>query len=99
MTKPKTKSEVEYLRGIVRELRSENKHLKKMVSRGNKELSRLETQVTESEDEDDQDTSITVHDPKTACPVCGKGEMIKTDIGVKWLFTYSDCKHRRTEKK
>lgn len=75
-TKQKNGSELEYFRGIVKELESENRSLKK-------ELRRYEKYQSKSQDEEvmtESDDTMTDKEFKLKkdCDSCGKGKVIQT---------------------
>lgn len=89
MGKQKEKSEVEYLRGLVRQLRSENKKLKN-------ELKRLKKKETETDElrEELKDYHYEEKMHEDTCPDCQKGRLTSTHLGVKILYICSVCGHR-----
>lgn len=94
MAKSRTKDEVEELRGRVRELQKENKELKKVVGRLQKNDHRvreLEDLFKESEFKENSETQI------SSCS-CG-GKLEKVDLGVRTLVKCVECGKRETKKK
>lgn len=95
----KDKSEKEHTLGILRQLKAENKHLRKQLARADKGLRK----VVEATGIDEPDYSAVLPEevPESSkCLKCGKLTMT-IDMGVKSVITCmnSDCKHRRTLKK
>lgn len=95
MAKPKDRNEVEYLRGLVRELKSENRHLKKQLGNVKKRAGLFDDNLPE--DKEDIEPVITIKNINT-CPDCG-GELEIIDIAVKNLIICTGCGARRTEAK
>lgn len=96
MVKPKDSSEVEYLRGINRQLTRQIKNLKKQVGRGTKEIKRLaEGLEPDLEDEIEQPVLHTVENPDT-CPQCTK-EIVIIDLGKRLLHNCKACGYRKVK--
>lgn len=97
MTKKKTHDEVEHLRGLLRGAKSEIKHLKKKVSRGNKKVRGYEQLVDTSQDEESEEITekaFAVIEDKAKCSEC-QGEVDTIDLVVRWLFI-CERGHRKT---
>lgn len=75
-TKQKNGSELEYFRGIVKELQSENRSLKKELRRYEKYQSR--SQDEEIKNDSDDTMTDTEFKLKKDCDSCGKGKVIET---------------------
>lgn len=99
MTKSKDKNEVEYLRGLVKQLKSENRNLKKQVGRSEKRKA-----IVDQMEQDAQEHLMEIETErveikeKDSCPDCGKS-VDKTDLGVRWLIMCDHCGFRRSIKK
>jgi hypothetical protein len=87
--KKKDKSETEYLRGQIRQLKAQVKNLRK-------ELSRFE----KIEPEEEELEIVNELEPKAIkCPLC-PGNVIKTNIqGIRMIETCSECDYRKVWKK
>lgn len=97
MTKKRDRSETEYLRGLVRSLKSQVRHLK----RHNKELGAQAQRYEDHEEdmrEEGEQPAVELAPAATECS-CGKGDLIHTDLGVKTLITCSACTFRKVKKK
>jgi hypothetical protein len=98
MAKSKDRSEVEYLRGLVKDLKSQVRNLKKEVSRSSKRQHReqdleeivKEIQFTETQ-EAEQAKGVT-------CPNKCKAPMEAADLGIRTIHTCTSCGHRITVK-
>ena len=84
----------------MRELKSENRHLKKRLGINDKKIKRYE----EEEDEEATTTQFEERSEEVAseeeprCPKC-KGQIISTDLGSRLLLICQDCGSRKTIKK
>jgi len=91
----KDKNEEEHLRGLLRQLKAENRHLKK-------QLGRLEKQakITESfqtwPDEEDYAPPAPEEAPIHKCPKCGKQANL-IDLGKKKVLNCTHCGKRSTK--
>lgn len=98
MAKKRDRSETEYLRGLVRSLKSQVRHLK----RHNKELGVQARRFEEHEDdmleEGAQPSESPYQLPANTCE-CSKGQLVKTDLGVRIITTCTTCSFRKIEKK
>ena len=94
MTKPKERSELEYLRAENRKLKSENRHLKKLLGRTNKKVKAYEENIDLSEPEIVNTIQLICNCPNDGCG----GSLDSTDLGMKTLITCSDCSYRKTIK-
>jgi chromosome segregation ATPase len=93
MARSRDKNNDETLRGLLRQAKSENKHLRRQVARLEKQLARLPI------DEPEEESTVTefhIIDPEDSCPKCGK-EMKRLDLGIKVILSCS-CGHRLTLK-
>jgi predicted nuclease with TOPRIM domain len=98
MTRSKDRSEVEYLRGRVKELQSENRNLKKQLSRKEKrehQYEDLEEKLKEVELE--EETEVFQEAARIKCPKC-KGEIGQVAIGTRLLLKCESCGHRESKK-
>lgn len=94
MAKSKTKSEVEHLRGLVKELKKEIGRKEKRERRY-EDLESKEAEALEREaDEKYKESSVPIKD---RCPNCA-GELQSVEIGVVKLITCDDCKYRLTKR-
>ena len=92
-TKSKTHSEVEHLRGLVRELKSVNRNLKKRIKElerreyffDNKDLYKTDNNGNEENDE--------------ICKQCGKGVITTTDLLFFTIESCSICEYKEKKKK
>jgi hypothetical protein len=97
MSKPKERSEVEFLRSENRRLKSENRHLKKLLGKSDKKVKAYEDHVDMSEEAE------TVEPLETRGMICPapncQGTLTRVDLGARLLITCSDCSIRKTIKK
>lgn len=94
MAKPKDRSEVEFLRGEVKKLRSALKHYKKELSRANKrsrDYQELEELVQDQELEIEEQTKLV---PSGGCSKCQSDKVTLADLGAKVYRFCSNCGHR-----
>lgn len=93
-TYPKENNEIERLEQMIRELKSENRHLHKELKKSNKKYKPEYVLM----DEDSLSSSpLTPVKPK--CTHCSRGEITQTDLGVRILEHCTVCDKRRTLKK
>lgn len=100
MAKSKDHSEVEYLRSQIRNLKKENKHLKKEISRQNKKAhlyQDLEEKVASEMIEEEQEEELQIINTKDKCPKCSS-ELEVTDMGIRSLYM-CECGYRKSKKK
>lgn len=92
MVKKRERNEVEYLRGLVRELKAENRNLKKRLGVTSKRARRYETRISEDEDEqlERSEQPVKVVD---SCPDCS-GELKLVDLGVRQFNSCINCGYR-----
>jgi CRISPR/Cas system CSM-associated protein Csm4 (group 5 of RAMP superfamily) len=100
LSKSKERSEVEFLRGIIRQQKSQLKHLQKQLARAEKNTRKNEALYSELTDKDNPVNYATpevVKETKPKCVKCGSTIFI-IDMGFKLLYSCSksDCKHRQT---
>ena len=88
--------EIEKLRGLLRQQRSEIKHLKRQLAHGNKQVTKVSNLIEEfkgGEDLDnDNDSQV---EPAKKCPKCNNP--LKTfDLGIRLLYTCNNgsCNNR-----
>lgn len=84
------KNEDEHNRGILRQLRSENKQLKRTVARLQKQLLKLPIETIEAEEAPIDTRTVNNH---PTCPKCTKDLQI-IDLGVKTVLSCSSCSYR-----
>lgn len=97
MSKKRDRSEVEHLRGVVKNQRSLIKHLKKEVGRSQKREHRvedLEEILAEEMLEEQHQEKEYVKDDK--CPQC-KTKVELVDLGPKKLIICQSCGYRKTK--
>lgn len=101
MAKNKDRSEVEHLKGIIRQQKSIIKNLRKSVSRKNKKernVEELEQALAEEYlKEEAEEIQIPIKQ-KDRCSKC-QGETEEVDLVVKWLVICQSCDFRFTRKK
>lgn len=96
--KDKERSEVEYLKGLVRKQKSIIKELQKEIGRASKKshlYDDIEEKIKDLEIEEEIKSSV----PQFDCPQCKKGNLDYSDLGVRLLITCSNCKYRESKKK
>lgn len=93
----KDRNEVEHLRGIIRELKSENRNLRKQIGRSNKKVLQLEEHASDLEDLEPphQEEEVVA---KVSCPKC-RGNLKTVDLGTRTLVNCEDCKYRKSSPK
>lgn len=100
MSKPrrKNKNELEYFRGLVRELEKENRALKKRL----KQLEQKEHIFDDAQDDLSQDNEISGDSEDThptfkkiPCDSCGKGFLLEYEIMGKVIGTCNICNERK----
>ncbi len=98
--KSRDKSEGENLRGIIRQLQSENRQLRKQVARSSKEVQRAVETVNSFVDDVIPEPVDMPSDLISKCIKCGR-KAKGLELGPKILYTCtnSNCLHRRTVKK
>ncbi len=89
-SKQKTHSEVEYLRGLVRELKSENRHIKKKLKHAERKEHNYDGIITQAFENGDIEIKIT---NKPMCPNCGKFELEEIDLKHLIIKRCLLCKH------
>jgi flagellar biosynthesis/type III secretory pathway chaperone len=92
----KGSSEVEELRGILREKEKLIKQLLKRLGQSRKQAERLESLVPEESFIDDFRPIVEVVN-KDLCPNCGK-DIKPIDLGNRKLLNCNNCGYRKTEK-
>lgn len=96
MTKTKEKSELEYLRGLVKSMRSQVKHLKKELSRKQKrEYLHEDLEEKEAELLLEEEIREREHAIENKCPDCGKGKLEFTDLNIRTLITCPSCGYKK----
>jgi len=99
MSRSKTKSEYENLKGIIRRLKSENRHLRKEIGRSNKKVSQVEGIMNDQEEEAlEQLVEIDQEKKEELCPKCNKHKLDVIEIGTRLLLS-CECGYRRSKKK
>jgi hypothetical protein len=95
--RPKTRSELEHLRGVIRSLEAENRQLRKQLARSDKELQKAVDMASTVLDD------ITYHDMQYSsepkCPKCAN-KLKHVDLGTRTLVLCSntECTYRKTNK-
>lgn len=97
MAKNKERSELEYLRALNRELKSEIRHLKKKAGRSNKKVKQYEATVELQADPEPEITEEHFQILKPRCPEC-QGELDIVDLVIKEL-AQCECGYRKTTNK
>lgn len=99
-TKVKDKNEYEHLRGLVRQLQSENKQLRKQLARSNKEVQRAVETVISFVDDTPITEELVINENIIKCLKCGR-KIKGLELGPKILYNCinENCKFRRTVKK
>lgn len=97
MAKSKDRSETEYLRGIIKNLKSENRNLKKQLSRSNKRAHQYEDFETKLQDTEVEEVFESVIPPEKTCPKC-KSKLKESPLGIKVLITCTSCNFKETRK-
>lgn len=94
----KDKNELEHLRGVVRNLKSENRHLKKELARTSKQKRRAEA-IADIGQVEVEDTELEVTQPKSKCVKC-HGSVQIIELGPRTIHAClnPDCRHRKTIK-
>jgi len=91
------KNEEEHLRGILRNLRSENKHLKKQLARLQKQMGRAEIELSHYDESIEIVPQATVELDTTKCPKCHKS-VNPIDMGKRKVINCTHCGYRGTYK-
>lgn len=95
MSKSKSKSEVEHLRGLVREMKSQLRNVKKRNKRSEKRIKGYQQLVDASQEEVNEEIFV---EKKTRCPECNAYVDI-IDLQIKDLWMCDACGARGTFKK
>lgn len=80
----------EYYKGIIRQLKSEVRNLRKR-------LSKLENRSPQEDEQ--QDLMQEMLDAEVMCQHCGKGVIEEIDLGVRLIHQCGICGHRKISKK
>lgn len=96
--KQKERSEVEQLRAVIRNLKSELKNLRKTLARANKETRKYADIVTEAEEPEfeEVETDIAVRAESHSCPKCKSKVDKPDDLGNRELYTCGSCGFRKS---
>ena len=90
MARTRTKNDLEYFKGRVRELEKENKHLKRSVSRNDKRNQQMEnTSVEEVEEVEEIEKATQVVLPK--CKDCYSTSFREVNLGIRILNICNKC--------
>ena len=87
MARTRTKNDLEYFKGRVRELEKENKHLKRSVSRNDKRNQQMENTSVEEVEEVKEATQVVL--PK--CKACDSTSFREVDLGIRILNICNNC--------
>jgi hypothetical protein len=94
--KKRERSELEYYKGLVRELKAELRHLRKELGRSGKKLQHLEANAADPDP--DPIENLPTKPSKERCVGCS-GEVEIVDLGVKLMKICKECRSRETIKK
>lgn len=101
MTKSKSKSEVEELRGLLRNAKKQIKNLQKQLARANKHVTRFDSLLLDIDDDaispDLQDYRSPKEEAKDSCSKC-KQELEILVLGSRTLFICPGCGHTGSRK-
>lgn len=97
MARNKDKNEVEHLKGIIRTLKSENRHLKKKLNSYGKKIRGYDQLVSDAEDDDEPPPLLKTI--KAACPECNSEALDNVELGVRSMVVCRDCGYRKTTKR
>lgn len=92
MAKSKDKSEVEYLKGLNRQLKKQLKKVNRQASRAEKQALRQLEDAEEVEEVEEEEAS----DGK--CSKC-KARLVPIDMGIRIVYNCQKCGHREAKKK
>lgn len=93
MAKKQSSSEVEYLRSLVRELKSEVRHLKKIVGADKKKIKGYDQFVSDELEVTEEVFNL----PKPRCPDCNEIlDVIKLSIKEIHICLSDSCNYRKT---
>lgn len=96
MAKNKDRTEIEYLRGIIKKLEAENRRLKKVSGANTKKLANLDDIEDDVEEEQKQEVKIKNLFQEQQCPECNRTlEVI--ELGARKMHTCA-CGYRKTVK-
>lgn len=84
----KNKSEIEYFRGLIKKLKSENRHLKKRIKELNKREHFYEEIIDDVLDEEDGQLNC------EACPSCETGVLVEVDLHRVKIKKCNQCDYR-----
>lgn len=96
MAVPKEKNSTEYFRGIIRNLKSENRFLKKEVARLNKRQYLFDRPESEPDLEPEADYKITPDNKR--CPKCNSDQFEYIDLGIRSIERCFDCSYKTVQK-
>jgi formamidopyrimidine-DNA glycosylase len=99
VAKSRERSEVESLRGLIRQLKSENRHLKKELARAEKNTKKqisMYAELTDATDASYATPELAVDDDTPSCIKCGSS-IKETDLGTRILYVCqkATCNHRQ----
>lgn len=100
MARPKERSEVEYLRSLIKGLKAENRYLKKEVAR----LDKRQHQYEDLEEkikivhEHEEEQHYNIRSKRNNCPNCLDGLLENIDLGVRTMIRCSSCNYRQVTK-
>ena len=94
MAKSKTHKDDEELKGKMRDLEKQNKALRKRLRQLEKNK-----HIWEENNLDETDPSFVIKPIETAvCPQCSKS-LLSFDLGIKILWSCTNCSYRKTQSK
>lgn len=99
MAKSRERSEVESLRGLIRQLKSENRHLKKELARAEKNTKKqisMYAELTDATEASYATPELAATEDAYSCAKCGS-KVKETDLGSRILYVCqkSTCSHRQ----
>jgi hypothetical protein len=87
MTKRKNRSNTEYLKGIIRQLKKQNNQLKKELNKA------LNAGIY---DQPQEEPTVPKGKRKPRCPQCKEGILKDIDLGARTLVVCPECSYRKT---
>jgi ribosomal protein L37AE/L43A len=90
MAKKKSRSEVEYLRGLIRQQLKEIKKLKKQNNRNTKRKVAIDSWEVPEQEEQPKVLA------KNKCPKCNSEDVKTLNLGIKKILVCNECNFRKT---